>query len=148
VPTCFLQSIKLFKKRREMHDNTGANDPRNFRVDQSWRPRYQQTVFPSNLNPYAPLGRRWNANVVCTRSGPIGAMIVCPALFPPAKRAQMSASADSISTSLPLPSSPHCAPRTAVTAPIEIHQPVVGISSSEGHDERIIDAAHRSCWDY
>jgi hypothetical protein len=42
-------------------------------------------------------------------------MMVWPALFPPAKRAQMSASADSISTSLPFPSSPHCAPRTAVT---------------------------------
>ena len=84
---------------------------------------YQQKVFPSKLNKilYEPLGNRWNANVICTRSGPIGAMIVCPALFPPAKRAQMSTSADSISTSLPLPSSPHCAPRTAVTTPITIH---------------------------
>jgi len=138
MPTCFPQVINLFKKRWDMHDDTGANDPRHFRVDQSYSapggtvpPRYQQKVFPSNLNeihPYAPLGRRWNANVVCTRSGPIGAMIVCPALFPPAKRAQMSVSADSISTSLPLPSSPHCAPRTAVTAPIAIHQPRVGMS--------------------
>ena len=64
----------------------------------------------------APLGRRWNAKVVWTRSGPIGTMMVWPALFPPANLAQMSTSADSMSTSLPLPSSPHCAPRTTVTA--------------------------------
>ena len=63
-----------------------------------------------------PLGRRWKAKVVFTFSGPTGTKIVCPALLPPAHRAQMSKSADRISTSLPLPSSPHCAPRTTVTA--------------------------------
>jgi len=64
-----------------------------------------------------PHGRRWNASVVGTRSGPIGTTIVWPALFPPANRAQISTSADSMSTSLPLPSSPHCDPRTTVTVP-------------------------------
>jgi len=63
-----------------------------------------------------PLGRRWKAKVVFTLSGPMGTTIVCPALLPPAHRAQMSNSADKISTNLPLPSSPHCAPRTTVTA--------------------------------
>lgn len=62
--------------------------------------------------------------MVLTRSGPTGTMMVCPALFPPAKRAQMSMSAESMSTSLPLPSSPHCAPSTAVTVPIAIRSAV------------------------
>ena len=46
----------------------------------------------------------------------MGTTIVCPALFPPAQRAQMSKLAERMSTSLPLPSSPHCDPSTTVTA--------------------------------
>jgi len=53
--------------------------------------------------------------VVRTFSGPTGTTIVCPALFPPAHLAQMSTSADKISTNFPFPSSPHCDPRTTVT---------------------------------
>ena len=45
--------------------------------------------------------------------------MVCPALFPPAHLAQTSASAAKISTSFPFPSSPHCAPSTTVTVPLE-----------------------------
>src|SRR5699024_3336914 len=40
--------------------------------------------------------------------------MVCPALFPPEKRAMMSASSDKKSVILPLPSSPHCVPTTTV----------------------------------
>lgn len=36
MPTCFPQGFELFKKRWEMHDDTGANDPRHFWVDQSY----------------------------------------------------------------------------------------------------------------
>ena len=68
------------------------------------------------MNARAPLGRRWNANVVFVFSGPIGTTMVCPALLPPAQRAHTSTSADRMSTSLPLPSSPHCEPSTTVTA--------------------------------
>lgn len=62
-----------------------------------------------------PLGSKWKAKVVGTFSGPMGAMIVWPALFPPAHLAQMSTLADRISTNLPFPSSPHCDPKTTVT---------------------------------
>src|ERR1700730_6662562 len=41
---------------------------------------------------------------------------VCPALWPPWKRTTMSASSDSQSTILPLPSSPHWAPITTTFA--------------------------------
>ena len=54
MPTFFLQSIKLFKKRGEMHDDTGTNDPRDFRVDQSYNAPggrgISTKVFPSKLN--------------------------------------------------------------------------------------------------
>ena len=68
--------------------------------------------------------------------------MVWPALFPPAKRAQMSASADRISTSLPLPSSPHCAPRTAVTAPMmmTLRCQLIGETPCENNE-----VANRSC---
>jgi hypothetical protein len=78
--------------------------------------------------------------------------MVCPALFPPAKRAQMSTSAESMSTSLPLPSSPHCAPSTAVTLPIGVRsavgrQPVgarcelIGVKGGRGGRGGWLDAA-------
>src|SRR5205085_12517897 len=41
---------------------------------------------------------------------------VCPALWPPWKRTTMSASSESQSTILPLPSSPHWAPTTTTFA--------------------------------
>ena len=63
---------------------------------------------------HVPLGNKWNANVLLTFSGPMGTTIVCPALFPPAHRAHISKSAERMSTSLPLPSSPHCEPSTTV----------------------------------
>lgn len=43
------------------------------------------------------------------------ATMVCPALLPPALRAQTSADSVRISTSFPLPSSPNWVPRTIVT---------------------------------
>src|SRR5690606_24745333 len=48
---------------------------------------------------------------------------VCPALLPPAKRATSSASAASTSTTLPLPSSPHCAPTTASAVIVRLPKP-------------------------
>lgn len=48
-----------------------------------------------------PLGRRWKSNFV--RTPLMVATMVWPALLPPAQRAQTSAVAARISTSLPLP---------------------------------------------
>lgn len=45
--------------------------------------------------------------------------MVWPALFPPWQRAQRSTVAQRISTSFPLPSSPHWEPRTTVTPLVE-----------------------------
>ena len=52
-----------------------------------------------------PQGRRWNAYLVPSTT------MVCPALEPPLNLAQTSQSLARMSTSLPLPSSPHCEPR-------------------------------------
>src|SRR6476646_2116229 len=52
---------------------------------------------------------RWNLNVSSPRT------MVWPALFPPWKRATTSARSARRSTTLPLPSSPHCAPTTTVS---------------------------------
>ena len=47
--------------------------------------------------------------------------MVCPALLPPAQRAHISTSDERISTSFPLPSSPHCAPSTTETMAIRVN---------------------------
>lgn len=56
-----------------------------------------------------PLGSRWKSYSLPSTT------TVCPALLPPWQRLMMSASVASRSTTLPLPSSPHCAPSTTVT---------------------------------
>src|ERR1035437_4898160 len=56
-----------------------------------------------------PDGMRWRAN--CPR----WLTTVCPALSPPEKRMTYLAFSASMSTIFPLPSSPHCAPITAIT---------------------------------
>lgn len=61
----------------------------------------------------SPDGRRWKSNFFF--DSPFPTTIVCPALFPPAHLAQISASLARISTSFPFPSSPHWDPRTTVT---------------------------------
>src|SRR5208282_2824751 len=62
----------------------------------------------------APAGTSRNTNFLPPTTS------VCAALFPPPKRTTTSASAASISTILPLPSSPHCMPTTAT---VFIHYP-------------------------
>src|SRR5215469_8113242 len=56
-----------------------------------------------------PLGSSWNLNSPCSVT------TVWPALLPPCDRTTMSARWARKSTSLPLPSSPHCPPTTTMT---------------------------------
>ena len=55
-----------------------------------------------------PDGKRWNFSTLSPRT------TVCPALLPPWNLATQVAFSASLSTSLPLPSSPHWAPKTTV----------------------------------
>ena len=61
-----------------------------------------------------PDGMRWSTNVSSVALAVVHWM-VWPALAPPWYRATMSTSGASRSTTLPLPSSPHCAPMMMVT---------------------------------
>src|SRR5215831_5520776 len=56
-----------------------------------------------------PLGMSWNLNSPCSVT------TVCPALLPPWALITMSACSARKSTSLPLPSSPHCPPTITMT---------------------------------
>lgn len=69
---------------------------------------------PSRGTQYSPEGRRLKAYLTFSPLSLLTTM-VWPALLPPAQRAQTSASAARMSTSLPLPSSPHWEPRLAVS---------------------------------
>jgi hypothetical protein len=70
--------------------------------------------IPNAKQRYSPEGRRLKAYLTFSPLSLLTTM-VWPALLPPAQRAQTSASAARMSTSLPLPSSPHWEPRLAVS---------------------------------
>src|SRR2546426_2999298 len=71
------------------------------------------TTTPQPMTQRQP-GCRMPDGIVCSTYFSRPATTVCPALLPPAKRATTFTWGASKSTTLPLPSSPHCVPTTTM----------------------------------
>lgn len=110
--TLSFKRIQLFEKARNVNDDTIPDQSNTLFVHQTYS--HRQKTVTDHLAKDSPLGSRWKAYFRDFPAGS-GTTIVWPALLPPAHLAQTSISPDRISTSLPLPSSPHCDPRTTVT---------------------------------